>query len=534
MKLHPADLIVVLIYVGLVVAMGWWFSRRNKSTERYFLGGRDFPGWAIGISFIGSTISSVTFIAYPADSFKTAWVRYLPNFAFMFAIAIAAFAFIPFFRNGLVRSAYHYLSLRFGASVSVYAAVVYLLLQMVRTSTIAYLLAVLLSSLTGLAIPMCIALAAGITAIYTVKGGFEAVVWTDVLQTIVLMLGAVTCIGVIAYALPGGLGQVISEALAAGKLSFQDLNPKTGALEPIRLGFSLSEKTALMLVLVGAAQYVSGQLDQDSVQRWCSARSPSEARKSMWILACGAMPIWAAFMFLGTCLWVYFQHFPSDVAASILAGTRKAEDILPHFIITVLPPGVAGLVISAALAAAMGAMSSSINAAGMVWVNDIYRLYLARGREDDHYLRMSRGASMAMAVIMCGGALLLYRSSAATLMDIWVTMLSLIGGGIAAAFLFGILTRLGDARTVLIGIAATVTFTLYATLAQFGVVPRLFNSYYTSILANAVMFGTCCLAAWLLPVRARDLTNLTVWTRTRLVAANESAASSPVLAKTEA
>ena len=124
----------------------------------------------------------MTFIAYPADSFKTAWVRYLPNFAFLFAIAIAAFAFIPFFRNGIVRSAYHYLSLRFGASVSVYAAAVYLLLQMVRMSTIAYLLAVLLSSLTGLAIPLCIALAAGITALYTVKGGFEAVVWTDVIR----------------------------------------------------------------------------------------------------------------------------------------------------------------------------------------------------------------------------------------------------------------------------------------------------------------------------------------------------------------
>src|SRR5688572_33477664 len=111
MKLHSADLVVVLIYVGMVVAMGWWFSRRNQSTERYFLGGRNFPGWAIGFSFIGSTISSVTFIAYPADSFKTTWVRYLPNFAFLFAIVVAAFAFIPFFRNGIVRSAYHYLSL---------------------------------------------------------------------------------------------------------------------------------------------------------------------------------------------------------------------------------------------------------------------------------------------------------------------------------------------------------------------------------------------------------------------------------------
>src|SRR5690349_9000173 len=108
MKLHSADLIVIVLYIAIVVAIGWRFSRRHKSTERYFLGARNFPGWAIGLSFIGSTISSVTFIAYPADSFKTTWVRYLPNFAFLVAVAVAAFVFVPFFRSGLVRSAYHY------------------------------------------------------------------------------------------------------------------------------------------------------------------------------------------------------------------------------------------------------------------------------------------------------------------------------------------------------------------------------------------------------------------------------------------
>jgi Na+/proline symporter len=149
-------------------------------------------------------------------------------------------------------------------------------------------------------------------------------------------------------------------------------------ISAVAAGVSLTEKTALMLVLVGVAQYIAGQLDQDTVQRWCSAKSAREARKSMIVLGLGALPIWTTFMFLGTCLWVYFQHFPSEVATAVLGGTRKAEDILPHFIVTVLPPGLAGLVVSAALAAAMGSLSGSINSSGMVWVNDIYRLYLAR------------------------------------------------------------------------------------------------------------------------------------------------------------
>lgn len=523
--LHPADLAVVVAYFGVVLALGLRFARRNRSTESYFLGRRDFPGWAVGLSFIGSTISSVTFIAYPADSFKTAWVRLLPNLAFPFVVTLAGLVFIPFFRSGLVRSAYHYLSLRFGPSVAVYAAAVYLCAQLVRTATITYLLAVLLASLTGLPTPGCILVAAGITALYTVKGGFTAVVWTDVMQTIVLLLGAAACITVVAHGLPGGLGQVFSEAWAAGKISFQDLNAKSGALEPVGSGFSLAEKTALMFVLVGAAQYIAGQLDQDTVQRWCSARSDREARKSMIVLGLGALPIWTTFMFLGTCLWVYYRHFPSDVAAAVLAGTRKAEDILPHFIVTVLPPGVAGLVISAALAAAMGALSSSINASGMVWVNDVYRLYLARDRDDAHYLRVGRIASFTLAALMAGGAWLLYRSTAATIMELSIILLALVGGGISGAFLFGILTRSGDARSVLIGIAATVAFTLYATLAQAGLVPRLFNSYYTSILGNLVMFATCWFAARLLPVRERDLTNLTVWTRHSV--AGEAATTGP-------
>src|SRR5262245_50827566 len=127
----------------MIVGVGLKFSQRNRTSERYFLGSRNFPGWAIGLSFIGSTISSVTFIAYPADSFKTAWVRLLPNLAFPFVVTLAGMVFIPFFRSGSARSAYHYLSLRFGPSVSVYAACVYLLAQLTRTATITYLLAVL-------------------------------------------------------------------------------------------------------------------------------------------------------------------------------------------------------------------------------------------------------------------------------------------------------------------------------------------------------------------------------------------------------
>ena len=236
MKLHSADLLVIAAYAILTLAIGLRFSKRNKTTERYFLGGRDFPGWAIGLSFIGSTISSITFIAYPADSFKTAWIRILPPLAFPLVVLIACYAFIPFFRRGTAHSAYHYLALRFGPSVSLYAALVYLVMQVVRAATITYLLAVMLSSMTNLPVLTCILFASGVTAVYTVKGGFEAVVWTDVIQTIVLLSGAIACVFFIVHALPGGLAQVFSEAWAADKLSLRDLNPVSRQLEPVVYG----------------------------------------------------------------------------------------------------------------------------------------------------------------------------------------------------------------------------------------------------------------------------------------------------------
>jgi SSS family solute:Na+ symporter len=515
LKLHPVDLLVILAYFAGTLALGLWLARRNKSTESYFLGGRDFPGWVIGVSFIGAMISSVTFIALPADSFKTAWARYLPYFGFPLLILISIYLFIPFFRRGTLTSAYQYLDLRFGPSVSAYGACVFLAAQVIRTASVVYLMAVLMATLTGLSVEWSILIASGITALYTVKGGFGAVIWTDVIQTVILVMGAVVIVGIIVYHVPGGLGEIFQAALAADKLSFKDLNPATGLLEPIASGVSLKEKTGTMLILVGFTQYLAGKLNQESVQRWCSSRSSREASKSMVVLGAGSLPIWAVFMFIGTSLWVYYQHFPDDVARGILDGTLKAEGILPHFILTALPPGLSGLVISAALAAAMSTLSSAINSGGMVLVQDLYKKHWVKTRDDRHYLFIGRLSSLVISGLMIGGAFVFHFAASKTLNDFTIIITALLGGGIAGTFLLGMLSRRGDARAVMIGIGATLIFTLYAILMQFGVLPRTFDPYYTAILGNGVMVAVSYAASWLLPARPRDLTNLTVWDRTK-------------------
>ena len=266
-----------------------------------------------------------------------------------------------------------------------------------------------------------------------------------------------------------------------------------------------------MLLFFGFIMHLTAKLDQTTVQRWCSARTAKEATKSMWILGAASLPVWGGFMFLGTCLWVYFQHNPTEISTGILAGTHKAEEIMPHFIVSVMPPGLSGLVIAAALSASMATLAGCISASGMVWVHDIYRPFLVRKASERHYLLMGKLASFMISAAMIVGAYLAYKADTKTFTDLGLTITALLGGGISSAFLLGMFTRVGDQRSVVIGIGFTVAFSIWAMLMQFGVLEPVFDLYYTALIGNVIMFAVSFLAGILLKTKPRDLANLTIW-----------------------
>jgi SSS family solute:Na+ symporter len=226
------------------------------------------------------------------------------------------------------------------------------------------------------------------------------------------------------------------------------------------------------------------------------------------------MPTWLFYMFLGTSLFVFFSVFPASEAAEMLDGTRRAEQIVPYFVLNHLPAGIAGLVIAAALAAGMSSLDSSINAISTVGIVDIYRRHLAPGRSDRHYLHVAWAIATAASLLMLVGANLLLHADGRTLQDTSIKLTSLLGGGLLGIYLLGFLTRVGDARSVWGGIACTVTFTLWTM----GLFPERwtlpFDTYYTAFVGNLVMFAIGTLLAGLLPRRTRDLTNLTLWDTT--------------------
>ena len=378
-----------------------------------------------------------------------------------------------------------------------------------RTSLVLYLVALLMHELTGLDETVCILISGVFVAVYTVAGGIDAVIWTDVIQTVVLAAGSVLCLAVIVAALPGGLAEIFTVAAEHQKFSLSSW--VDGTLVPISWGFDFGTKTGPLMILMSATYFLTEYTTaQHFVQRYCAARSTEQARRALLVSVLVGMPTWLFYMFLGTALFVFFQAFPAEEPARMLSGEIRPEAIVPYFVLNHLPPGVAGLVVAAALAAGMSSLDSSINAIATVGVVDIYRRHAAPGRDDRHYLRVAWVIASMTSVAMLVGANLLLQAEGRTLQDVSIRLTSLLGGGILGIYLLGFLTRRGDARSVWGGVACTLAFTAWTV----GVFPAAwtvpFDTYYTAFFGNVLMFAVGYALATLLPRRRLDLSGLTV------------------------
>ena len=516
MSLHPLDIAALAAYLLLITGIGFYFSRKNTNTEEYFVGGRSFSGWVIGLSLVGTSISSITFLAYPGDAFKTSWIRFVPNLMLPLAILFAAYFFLPFFRRGKITSAYEYLEDRFGPSIRVYGAVAFIIAQIVRVSMILFLLSLVIQELTGLSATTCILIGGIVVAVYTIVGGIDAVIWTDVMQTIVLALGGALCLWVIIDALPGGLGQIFDVADEFNKLSFSVL--ENGNLNAVGWEIRFDEKTISMMLFIGLIAWLTEySSNQNTIQRYCASKSTSEARKAMFIAVLSSLPIWAFYMFLGTALFVFFQQFPASAPQEMLDGTRAAEQILPYFISNHLPAGVAGLVIASALAAAMSSLDSSINAISTVSVVDIYRRHIKPDQDDKHYLRAAWVIAAFSAILMIGGAIYLANAETNTLQETGSVLTSILGGGLLGLYLIGFFTQHGDARAAWAGLISTMIFTSWTILSKKGLLPDSisvpFDLYYTGFVGNVIMFIVTYFVARFALKNTNDLNGLTVWNK---------------------
>lgn len=520
-RLSPVDVTEIVLYFAVLAAIGWYFSRRTGTTEQYFVAGRAYPGWLLGVSLFGATISSITFVAYPADAFRTGYLRYIICLVLPLAVYIASRYFVPFFRRGQITSVFEYLEGRFGAGTRVYGACVFIVAQSIRLAMILYLTALMMQAVTGWDARWCILVGATATAYYTVAGGIKAVIWTDFVQSIILTGGGLLILGVIAYKLPGGFAEIVGAAADEGKFGLVE-RAADGTLSSIPMGFSLSRKTVTMLLVVGLFQWLAEySTNQEVVQKYCAAKTSREARRAMWLSCWFCVPTWGYFMFLGTSLYVFYRAFPDAEATAMLTGVRRAEEILPYFVTTQLAGGLCGIVVAAVLAAAMSSMSSAMNSISAVAITDLYKRHWVRDRDDRHYVRAARLVTVASSLVMVGGSFWLLSAQQRTLQDLWTELQAIAAGGLLGLYMLGFFTTRGDGRAVALGILLTASFSVLTSLAALGWLPwglgeavrNGIDGYYTGILGNTVMFVIGFLAGTLLPPRPRDLTNLTVWTQ---------------------
>lgn len=483
------DLAVLLAYLIGVTGFGCWFYWRNRDSERYMSAGRSLPGWAVGLSIFGSYVSSISFLANPGKAYAGNWNAFVFALALPLTAWIAVRWFVPFFRASGDISAYHHLEKRFGAWARTYAVLCYLLTQVARLGTILYLLGLALVPLTGWDIRTIIMVAGAAIIIYPLVGGTEAVIWTGVVQAVVLVVGALACVGTLLLGMPEGPAQVFTIAAEHDKFSLGSF------------AVGLATPTFWVVFVYGLVINLQNfGIDQSYVQRYVTAKSTGAAQRSVWVGAMLYLPVGAAFFFIGTALFAFYQAQPG-----LLPAGTGADAVFPHYISTQLPSGLAGLVIAALCAAAM---DSNLNCMTTLFLNDIYKRYLRPVASEKESMRVLYLSTLGFGVICVGAALAMIRIKSA--LDVWWELAGIFGGGMLGLFLLGRLSRRADGRAGLMGVGAGVVVILWMTLSpKLAWFPADWRCPFHGLLV--IVFGTLTIlvvgfiAAWLLPARSTSI-----------------------------
>ncbi len=472
------DWVVLVGYFAATMAIGAYFYRRTRSTEQFTAAGRSLPGWVCGLSIFATFLSSISYLALPGKTFAANWNPFAFSLALPIATWIGVTWFVGYYRRSGEISAYALLERRFGTWARVYASMFYLLTQIARIGVVTYLMALPMAVIFGWDIRLVIVLTGICVTFYSFIGGVVAVIWTDAFQAIVLMIGAVVCLGVLLFGVDGGPTEVFRTAWDRGKFS---MGPFDG---------SLSEMTFWVVLVSGLFMNLQNfGIDQSYIQRYIASSSDEEARRGLWLGGLLYVPVSALFFLIGTALFVFYQADDGELAEvkqlvarqrimqsggseqlshpdyqqQLQASTGKitrsevGDRVFPHFIAKHLPPGLTGLLIAAIFAAAMSTVSTSLNSSATLLLGDYYRRFLRPTAGETESMRVLYAATFLWGILGTGMALALVSRTESAL-DTWWMLASLFSGGMVGLFLLGMVSkRAGNAAAlVAVGIGTLV------------------------------------------------------------------------------
>lgn len=449
-----ADWIVILAYLGGIIALGVWFGRDQHTTRDYFLGSRNLPWWSIGASIVATETSALTIIGVPAIAFGGNILFIQMIVGYVIARVILAIVMVPHYMKGEIYSPYQLLEQHLGQGPRRTAGALFLFLETMSAGVRVYvacipvrlMLGEQVCSLGGLVDPIlgAILLFVVLSLVYTYIGGVKAVVWTDAVQMLLFVAGGLYALLYIPTLIEGGWSGALGKAAEAGKLHF--FNPTFSFSAPFNLWMGIIGGTVMVMATHGAEQLI--------VQRVLSAGSVNEGRKALILSAVLIFPLFLIFLLVGAMLWVFYQAHPFKIPLpEARPGIQSNDFVFPIFMITEVPSIFRGFLIVAILSAAMSSISSAISALASVSTMDFVRQAI-RHRSETFFLRFSRYSTVFWAAALIGVAWLTREvqfvlNAAFSLRGL--TSGALLGGLIAALFW----RRLGP-RPVMIGMLTSV------------------------------------------------------------------------------
>ncbi len=453
--LHHYDFIVLMVYLFGTVLFGCYFIRKSRTPEQFTTAGGKLPGWLIGLSIFGTYVSSITFLANPGASFAENWNFYVFNISCLLATFFAVRYFVPYYRKCNSISAYALFEERFGLWSRVYISICFFLTAIARMGIILYLVAIAVNQLTGWSIPLSILIIGGITIFYTLVGGVEGVIYTIALQSVILMAGAILCIILIPLQTPGGISHILHIAIAHHKFSLGNFGP------------SLTTQTFWVVLIFGLTNNLQNLgIDQNYVQRYITAKSEQEAKKSAWLSAILYVVIGAVFFFIGTELYSYYTIQPHllapKIASAVVAG--HGDQVFPFFIVQNIPYGLAGLVIAAIIAAAMSTLSSNLNSSATLINEDYFKRFFKDKVTDKRSMAVLYLSTLIFGVIMIGAAIMMIHTKTALTLN-W-TLASIFSGGMLGLFILSLISQKIAKAGAITGVIGGALLIIYLTLSH--------------------------------------------------------------------
>ena len=473
---------VLALYLLISVLIGLYFARKQKSTEDYFVGGGRIPWWASGLSVFGTLLSAITFMAIPAKSFVTDWSFFFLNITAILITPVIAFIFIPFFNRLKIKTAYEYLEDRFNYAARAFGSLSFILFQLGRIGIVLLLPSLAISIVTGIPVTTSILIMGLLCVFYTTFGGIEAVIWTDVMQVVVLLGGSVVAVAWIMIHTETSFGEMITYAADRDKFNIANMD------------FNFTESTFWVVFIGGlASAMVTQGTDQTIVQRYLTSSSVKDSQKTLYTNAVLTLPATIIFFGIGTMLFIFYSEMPSKLSPAI----SNNDSIFPWYIVRELPIGVSGLLVAGIFSAAMSSISSSLNSVSTAYCND-FHLHFRPKVDDRKLLKIARIATMVTGILGVLLALWMASSNIKSLWDQFYRFLGLFTGGLGGMFLLGMLTKKANSTGTLMGLVVSALLIWY--ISVFTEINFLMYSFFG--VASCFIFGY--VFSLLFPNRVKD------------------------------